>query len=144
MNEPTEQKRQPHWDDNLPQTENKTPNPSHSLVGNIIRVDVERQGKNDIHAETHTTLEVIGLSILNKQSNHQARNKESNGLESLEVQRHLDTHDPAENNQEGSDKQRNLQAATNSNTDRKIHLILVRNDNGSNMFGGITHNRDQN
>ena len=113
--------------------------------GEEIRQRSEKgeETRQNVHSKTHAALEVVRLAILNQQGDDQSRNKERDGLESLEVQGHLDTHDPAQDDQEGSDEKGDLQAATDRNTDRKIHLILVSHHDGSDMLCGVADDRDQ-
>ena len=80
---------------------------------------------------------------------------------SLEMEIHRLTQDPAQNNKQGRDEERNLDARANSYThslqillekfsrrDRpsasyQIHLVLDRHNNCRNMFGSVSNNRDE-
>jgi len=131
-------------------------------LADTVGVDVERKSENQVpekeksdknwrkwiegwnlHSKTHAALQIVRLAILDQQGDDQTRNEKRNGLEKLEVQGHLDVHHPAQNDQEGSDEEGDLQAAANRDTDRKVHLILVSNHDGRDMLRGVADNRDQ-
>lgn len=98
----------------------------------------------NIHSKAECALEVVGLSIHDQQSHHQSRQEERNGFEDLERERHRNLHNPAENDQERSEEESDLQAAADGNTDSQVHLVLVRDDDGSDVLGCVSDNGDEN
>jgi hypothetical protein len=76
---------------------------SNVAVG-CIWVDVECHGDNGVDTKTHGALEIIALSVLNEVVDNQDGDEENDGLEALEVQSHGLSHDPAEDDEEGSDE----------------------------------------
>lgn len=96
-----------------------------------------------LRSQAHGALEVVALAVLNQVIDNQDRDEEDDGLEALEVQSHGLTHDPAENNEEGGNEKRNLHGAANCNINGQVHLALVRNDNGGDVFSGVSNDRDQ-
>ena len=80
---------------------------------------------------------------MNEQSDDEGCEEEGNGLERLKMQSHAPAHDPTQHDQEGGDKERDLQTAADCDTDGEIHLVLVRNHDGCDVFCGVAHDRDE-
>jgi hypothetical protein len=112
-------------------------------VASIIRVDVEGQGDYDVSSQAHATLEVVALAISDQVVNDQHGKEEDDGLEALEVQGHGLADDPAEDDEEGSDEKGDLHAAANRDTDGQVHLVLVGDDAGGDVLGGVADNREE-
>ena len=111
------------------------------LASSIDRVQHFVRGQ--VAHETQNALQVIRLPVLNKQRNHQGRQEERHRLKCLEMQRHVTSHDPAEHDQERRDEEGDLQTAADGNTDREVHLVLVRDHNRRHVFGGVADDRDE-
>jgi hypothetical protein len=60
------------------------------------------------------------------------------------VQGHVLSDDPANNDEERSHEQSDLDAGTNGDTHGKIHLVADCNHNSSSVLGYISNNRDKN
>lgn len=58
------------------------------------------------------------------------------------MQRHVAVHDPAEDDQERGDEERDLKTAADGHVDCEIHLALVRDHDGGHVFGGVSDNGD--
>lgn len=56
---------------------------------------------------------------------------------------HVLVHDPAEDDQEGSHKEGDLQTASDGDTDGQVHLVLACDYNGSNVLGSVTDDGDK-
>jgi hypothetical protein len=106
-------------------------------VASIIRVDVEGQGDDDVGAEAHAALEVVALAVSDEVVDDQHGEEEDDGLEALEVQGHGLADDPAEDDEEGSDEQGDLHAAADRDANGQVHLVLVRDDAGGDVLGGV-------
>ena len=59
------------------------------------------------------------------------------------MQRHGLANDPAENNEEWRDEERNLQAGADGDANGKIHLVLVGDDARRDMLRCVAHDRQQ-
>lgn len=99
---------------------------------------------SDIHSQAKPTLKVVRLPILNEECYDQTGNKESNSLKSVEVERHRDIHEPAKNDQERRDEERNLQTASNCDANGEVHLIFPRDNDSRHMFRGVSNDWDEN
>lgn len=77
------------------------------------------------HAQQHSPLHIIALSILDDIVRNQHAHEEDYRLERLEIQAHRLPDDPAKNHEKGRDQQRDLHAATDSDADGEIHLLVV-------------------
>lgn len=106
-------------------------------VTSVIRVDVEGQGDDDVGSEAHAALEVVALAVSDEVVNDQHGEEEDDGLEALEVQGHGLADDPAEDDEEGSDEQGDLHAAADRDTNGQVHLVLVRDNAGGDVLGGV-------
>jgi len=113
-------------------------------VGSIIGVDVERKGNDNVSAKAHAALEVVALAVADEVVDHKNGKEEDDGLEALEVESHRLAHDPAEDDEERSDEERDLHAAADRNTDGQVHLVFVCDDASGNVFGGVADNGQEN
>lgn len=59
------------------------------------------------------------------------------------MERHVLPDDPANNNQERGDEKSDLDTGANGNTHGEIHLVADSHDNGSDVLGRITNNRNE-
>ena len=91
----------------------------------------------------HSSLKVVALSILNDIGNDEHGKEKDDSLESLKVESHWLVNNPSEDNKEWSDEESNLHGGANGYTHSKIHFILERNDNCSDVLGGISDNWDE-
>lgn len=64
-------------------------------------------------------------------------------LTGFKTESHGLPNDPANNDEEGSDTESNLNARSNSNTHGQIHLVPNGDNDSSDMFSGISNNRNQ-
>lgn len=112
-------------------------------IASIIRVDVERQSDDDVSSQAHAALEVVALAIADEVVDDEDGEEEDDGLEALEVQRHGLADDPAEDDEEGGDEEGDLHAAADRDADGQVHLVLVRDDAGGDVLGGVADNREQ-
>lgn len=110
----------------------------------VFGVDPEGDGDNDVGAETHGALKVVALPVLDQIVDNEDRQEEDDGLEALEVQRHVLTQDPAEDDKEGGDEEGDLHGAADGDADGQVHLVLVRDDDGSDVLGRIADDGQQN
>jgi hypothetical protein len=109
----------------------------------VIRVDEERKRNDGVDTNTHGTLEVVTLSVLDEVVNDQNRDEEDNGLEALEVQGHRLVHDPAKKYEEGSDEKRDLHGGSDGHVDSEIHFALVCDDDSGDVLGGVSNNGNE-
>lgn len=114
-----------------------------NVAGIRIRVDVERNTDDDICAETHVSFQIVALSVLDEVVDDQHTDKEDDSLEALEVQRHVLSDDPTENDHEGSDEESDLHRASNGNSDGQIHLVLPSNDNSRDVLSGVANDGNE-
>ncbi|KAB8337329.1 hypothetical protein FH972_021628 [Carpinus fangiana] len=112
-------------------------------VSSVIRVDVKGERDDNVRAQAHQALEVIALSILDQVVDDQDRQEEDDRLKALEVQGHGLADDPAEDDEEGCHEERNLHGAADGNAERQVHLVLVRDDDGSDVLGCVADNGQQ-
>ena len=126
---------------------------------NIVRVDVERKRDDGVaiegqrrsqvkdmqclRSQAHSALEVVALSVLDEVVDNQDGDEEDDGLEALEVQSHGLAHDPAKNDKEGCNEERDLHRAANCDVNGQIHLALVCDDDGCDVLGGVSDDGDQ-
>lgn len=109
----------------------------------IIGVDVKSEGNNSIRSQAHCALEIIALSVLDEVIDDEHGQEEDDGFETLEVEGHWLINDPAKDDEEGGDEERNLHGAANGDVDGQIHLALVGDNDGCNVLGGVADNGDQ-
>jgi hypothetical protein len=109
----------------------------------VVRVNVECQRDDSVDTNAHGALEIVALAVLDQVVDNQHRDEEDHRLEALEVQRHGLVHDPAKNNQERSDEERDLHGGSDGHVDGEVHLALVCDDDGGDVFGGIADNGDE-
>lgn len=64
-------------------------------------------------------------------------------LTSLEAESHGLINDPANNDEEWSDAKGNLDGGANGDVHGKIHLVADGNNNGGDVLGGVSNNRDE-
>lgn len=95
-------------------------------------------------SETHGTLKPVALAILNQVVDDQDAQEEDDSLESLEVQGHWLVHDPAQDDEEWSDEDRNLKRASDRDTDSQIHFALVSDHTGRDVFCCVSDNWKKN
>ena len=105
----------------------------------VFRVNVEGDRNDDVCAKTHASLEVVALAVLDEVVDHEHTEEEDHSLEALEVERHVLSDDPADNDHERSHEQHDLDGAADRNTDGQVHLVLVGDDHGRNVLGGVTN-----
>ena len=96
-----------------------------------------------LRSDTHCAFEVVALAVLDQVVHDKHAEEEDDGLEALEVQRHRLVDDPAQYDQERGDEERNLHAAADGDVDREIHLALVRDNDGCDMLGCVTDDRQE-
>jgi len=113
------------------------------VTSRIVGVDVKRERNDSVDTNAHGALEVVALSVLDQVVDNQHGDEEDHSLEALEVESHGLSHDPAEDDEEGSDEERNLQGRSDGDVDSEVHLALVCDDDGGDMLGSISDNRDQ-
>lgn len=109
----------------------------------VIGVDVECKSDDGVNSNTHGALEVIALTVLNEVVDNQNGDEENHGLEALEVERHWLVHDPAENDKEWGNEEGDLHGAANGDVDSQIHLALVCDNDGRDVFGCVSDYRYQ-
>ena len=102
----------------------------------------EKGGSQNTH-KTQDALEVVGLAVLDQHRDDERGQEEGDGLEGLKVERHVAVHDPAEDDEEGGDEEGDLQAAADGDADGEVHLVLVRDNDGGNVLGGVADDGDE-
>lgn len=112
-------------------------------AGRVVGVDVEGKCDDGVDGNAHGALEVVALAVLNEVVDNQDGDEEDHGLEALEVEGHGLVHDPAEDNEERSDKEGDLHRGSNGHVDSEVHLALVSDHDGCDVFGGVSDNGDE-
>jgi hypothetical protein len=85
-------------------------------------------------------------AYLDKVVDQDNRNEKNGDLESIKVESHvcrLSKTDPANDDHERQNEQRNLQTGADSNTNGEIHLVLDGDCDGSGVLCGVSDNREQ-
>lgn len=109
------------------------------------RLGGEEEGnRNDnVGSNQHGTLEPVGLAVTNNVVENHDRHEKNAGLKGAEQKTHGLSHNPAKNDEEGSQEEGNLQGRANGNTDSKVHLVLHGNDNCGDVLSGVADNGDE-
>jgi len=101
------------------------------------------EGDWRLRSDTHCAFEVVALAVLDQVVHDKHAEEEDDGLEALEVQRHRLVDDPAQDDQERGDEERDLHAAADGDVDCEIHLALVRDNDGCDMLGCVADDRQE-
>lgn len=112
-------------------------------IPGIVRVDIESNGNNDKSAQTHTALEVITLAVLDKVVDDQHTEEKDDSFEPLEMERHFFADDPAEDDEERGDEEGDLHGAADGDADGEVHLVLVGDDAGGDVLGGVADDGEE-
>lgn len=96
----------------------------------------------NLRSQAHGPFEIITLPILNQTINNKNTHDKDDRLKALEVKRHRvrSMHDPAKDDERGSNKEGNLNAAANRDVDPQIHLALVSDAYSCNTLLAIAEN----
>jgi len=106
----------------------------------------ERLTNNEIAHHQHHSLEPMGFAILDEVIDKNNGNEKHRDLEAIEVERHvsrLPKTDPANDNHERQDEQRNLQTGTDGNADGEIHFVFDGDGDGGGVLGGVADDGEQ-
>lgn len=101
-------------------------------------------GNNGIQANEQEPLEPMALAVANQIVGEENGNKHYGDLKLVEAQIHLDAaHAPADDDEKRNEKEGNLHAGANSDTNGEIHLILDGDGDGGGVLGGVADNGEQ-
>lgn len=90
-------------------------------------------------SNAHGALKVISLAVLDEIVDDQDTDEEDDRLEAVEVESHVAVDDPTEDDEEGSDKDCDLQTASHGDSDGQIHLALVRDNDCGDVLSSISN-----
>lgn len=114
------------------------------VAGSVVGINVEGESDDGIDGNAHGALEIVALSVLDQVVDNQDRDEEDHRLETLEVESHGLVDDPAEDDEEGGDEEGDLHRGSNGHVDSEVHLALVCDNDGCDVFGGVSNDGDQN
>lgn len=113
------------------------------VAGCVIGVDVESKCNDGVDTNAHGALEVVALSVLDQVVDDQDGDEEDHSLEALEVESHGLVHDPAEDDEEGSDEESDLHGRSDGDVDSEVHLALVCDNDSGDVLGGVSDDWNQ-
>lgn len=106
--------------------------------------NVKGQGNDEVQAEQHGALEVVGPAVLHSIGDDHDGEGKGNRLEGLEMERHGLVEDgPAENDEERGDEEGDLDAGADGDAHGEVHLVPDGDDDGGDVFGGVSDNGDE-
>jgi hypothetical protein len=115
-----------------------------TIVNDLGGDGIKGNGNDDVETEKHGALEIIRLAVLDGVGDDENRDSKCNSFKGLKVESHGHIDDPADDDEEGSHEESNLNAGANRDAHGQIHLVAESNNNSGYMLGCIADNGDEN
>ncbi|KAH6607600.1 hypothetical protein Trco_003913 [Trichoderma cornu-damae] len=97
-----------------------------------------------IEADQKEAFQPMALSVANEIVDQQHGDEHDGNLEGVEAQVHLVVaHAPADDDQQGDEKQGDLHAGSDGDANGKVHLVLDGDGDGGGVLGGVADNGEQ-
>jgi len=117
---------------------------THGTDVSTCRVEVCQDSDDDVRCDQQSPLEVVASPVDHEIVDDEGRDEQGHRLEQAEVERHVHVDTPAEENNDWSHEEGDLNTAPEGDSNGQVHLVLAGDGDGSDVLGSVTHDGKDN